>query len=431
MRGTDARTELKTELKMSAEKTRPVHRVLAGLSAATRAGIIVALAVGLALVAAWNALPGDQDFLPLDAAYVQEAQHLGRAVGEATFTDFDPAKIAFLIIKKGGQNYLINYSGKEKLPGKQLVVNGVAALHLRRPVIPIDVATVLPVRPDFLRQAADTAIFTVPAREMAAVAMGRTSLSGRFASELQVHDFSAGQEGLLQALAGPRIADESVPSDLYVTVLVYEAFHVYQWDRLRLWMQRMHEHYSRGNEKGDVLLARAYKDQQVQELQRREGEWLSRALQATDRESIVRDAREFLQVRAVRRQRMEQTLGPDAAYAIELERLQEWTEGLARYIEIRGWQIGPAPGYHPSGALLSDPAFHGYRAGQSGTGIRWGARELIDEIGRGATGSEAWYTLGSGQALVLDRLNVPWYSEAMGPVPLEDLLGKWVRATSR
>ncbi|MBC7343008.1 MAG: hypothetical protein H5U02_11300 [Clostridia bacterium] len=420
----------RAEPKMSAAETRPVHMALARMNAATRVAIIGALAVGLALVAAWNWLPGGQDFLSLDAAYLQEAQHLGRAVGEATFKDFDPSKIAFLIIKKGGQNYLVNYSGKEKLPGKKLVVNGVAALHLRKPVITIDVGTVLPVRPDLLRQAAGTAIFTVPAREMAAVAMGRTSLSGRFASELQVHDFSAGQEGLLQALAGPRIADESVPSDLYITVLLHEAFHVYQWDRLRLWMQRMHKNYSTGSEKSIVLLERAYEDSQVQELQRREGEWLSRALQATDRESTVCYAREFLRVRAARRQRMEQILGPDAAYAIELERLQDWIEGLARYIEIRGWQIGSAPGYHPTGALLSDPAFHGYRAGQSRTGIRWGARELIDEIGRGSTGSEAWYTLGSGQALVLDRLNVPWHSEAMGPVPLEDLLTKWVGAAS-
>lgn len=355
---------------------------------------------------------------------------MGRAVGEASFKDFDPSKIAFLIIKKGGQNYLVNYSGDEKLPGKHLIVNGVAALHLRKPVITVDVATVLPVRPDLLRQAAGTATFTAPAREMAAVAPGRTLLSGRLISELQVHDLSRGQEGLLQALAGPRITDEPVPSDLYVMVLVHEAFHVYQWDRLRLWMQRMHENYSTGSEKGVVLLEHAYEDSQVQEMQRREGEWLSRALWASDHQSIVRYAKEFLQVRAARRRRMEQILGPDAAYAIELERLQEWTEGLARYIEIRGWQIGSAPGYHPTGALLSDPAFHGYRAGQSRTGIRWGAGELIGEIGRGSTGSEAWYTLGSGQALVLDRLNVPWHSEAIGPVPLEDLLTKWVKAAS-
>lgn len=320
---------------MSAAKTRPVHVALARMSAATRAAIMGALAVGLVLVAAWNWLPGGQDFLPLDAAYVQEAQRLGQAVGQATFKDFDLSSIAFLIIKKGGHNYLLNYSGEEKLPGKHLVVNGVAALHLRKPVITMDVATVLPVRPDFLRQAAGTAIFTVPAREMAAVAPGRTSLSGRLASELQVHDFSRGQEGLLQALAGPRIVDESVPSDLYVMVLVHEAFHVYQWDRLRLWMQRMHENYSTGSGKSAVLPERAYEDSQVQELQRREGEWLFRALQASDRQSIARYGREFLKVRAARRQRMEQILGPDAPYAVELERLQEWTEGLARYMEIR------------------------------------------------------------------------------------------------
>lgn len=415
---------------MNALKIRPVHLALARMSAATRVAIMGALAVGLTLVAAWNLLPGGQDFLPLDAAYVQEAQRLGRAVGEATFEDFDPSKIAFLIVKKGGQNYLLNYSGEEKLPGKHLVVNGVAAVHLRKPVITVDAATVLPVRPDLLRQAADAAIFTVPSREMAAVAPGRTLLSGRLISELQVHDLSRGQDGLLQALAGPRITDESVPSDLYITVLLHEAFHVYQWDRLRLWMQRMHENYSTGSEKGVALLERAYEDSQVQELQRQEGEWLSRALQASDRQSIIRCGREFLRVRAARRQRMEHILGQDAACAIELERLQEWTEGLARYMEIRSWQIGSAPGYHPTGALLSDPAFHGYRAGQSRTGVRWGAGELIDEIGRGSTGSEAWYTLGSGQALVLDRLNVPWHREAMGPVSLEDLLTKWVRAAS-
>lgn len=169
----------------------------------------------------------------------------------------------------------MNYSGEEKLPGEHLLVNGVAALHLRKPVITIDVATVLPVRLDFLRQAAGTAIFTVPAREMAAVTPGRTLLSGRLASELQIHDFSRGQKGLLQALAGPRIADESVPSDLYVMVLAHETFYVYQWDRLRLWRQRMNECYSPASGKSAVLLERAYKEAQVQELQRREGEWLS------------------------------------------------------------------------------------------------------------------------------------------------------------
>lgn len=423
-------TGKKIGAKTSAANAKPVHMAPAGISRTTRVAIAGALAVGIALLAAWNWLPGGQDFLPLDAAYVQEAQRLGRAVGEATFKDFDPSKIAFLIIKKGGQNYLINYSGKEKLPGKKLVVNGVVALHLRRPVVTVDVATVLPVRPDFLRKTPDDAVFEVPAREMAAVAPGRTLLSGSFASELQAHDFSRGQEGLLKTLGGPRIADELVPSDLYVTVLVHEAFHVYQWDALRLWMQRMQENCSHGNEEGDVPLERAYEDQQVQELQRREGEWLSRALEAMDRESIVRCAGEFLLARAARRQRMEQILGPDAACAIELERQQEWIEGLARYVEIRAWQIGSMPGYRPTEALLGDPAFHGYRAGRSRTGFSWGAEELIGQIGQGAVGSDAWYTLGSGQALVLDRLNVPWHSEAMGPMALEDLLAKWIGAAS-
>lgn len=417
------------EVNTGAAKAEKVHMAPAKVSRATRAAIVVALAVGLALVAAWNLLPGGQDFLPLDAAYVQEAQRLGRAVGEATFEDFDPSKIAFLIIKKGGQNYLINYSGNEKLPGKQIVVNGVTALRLRTPVVTIDVATVLPVRPDFLRRAADTAVFTLPAQEMAAVAPGRTSLSGNFASELQAHDFSRGQEGLLKTLGSLRIADELVPSDLYVTLLVHEAFHVYQWDALGLWIQRKQDNCSHGSERSGVSLDRAYEDQEVQELQRREGEWLSRALEATDRESVVRYAREFLRVRAQRRQRMENILGQDAACAIELERQQEWIEGLARYVEIRAWEIGSGPGYHPTLALIDDPAFHGYRAGQSRTGIRWGSEELIGEIGQGTVGSGAWYTLGSGQALVLDRLNVSWHDEAMRPVALEDLLTKWIAAT--
>lgn len=395
------------------------------MSLATRRGMAVALAVGIALLGAWNLLPGGQDFLPLDAAYVQEAQQLGRAVGQVTFKDFDPSRIPFLIIKKGGHNYLINYDGEEKLPGDRLVVNGLSVLHLREPIVPVDVGTVLPVRPGFLRRAAGVDLSAIPAREMAAVAMGRTSLSGHFASELQAHDLAGGQQGLLQALAGPRIADESVPSDLYVTVLVHEAFHVYQWDALRLWMRRIGQlHHA---QEAASLLERAYQDPRVQELQRREGEYLARALGAADRRTAAELAREFLGVRAARRQHMEQILGAGGAAAIELERLQEWSEGLARYVEIRSWQAGAAPGYRAIPALQGDPAFHGYREGQSRTGLRWGAGELVDEIGRGATGSEAWYTLGSGQALVLDRLSTTWHREAMRPTPLEDLLASWVR----
>ena len=224
--------------------------------------------------------------------------------------------------------------------------------------------------------------------------------------------------------------DESISGDAYITFLVHEAFHVYQWDRVRIWVQKSWENGTLSENSG-ILLDRAYQDARVQELQRQEGKWLFKALQASNRQDIVRYAKEFLKVRAERRQRMKQILGPNAAHAIECERIEEWGEGLARYMEIKSWQIGSTPGYHPTQALLSDPTFHGYRDRQSYTGYRWGAKALIDEIGQGMTGDYTWYTLGSGQALVMDKLNVPWHNEAMGPVPLEELLMKWVDSASQ
>ncbi|HYG56896.1 MAG TPA: hypothetical protein VD902_02345, partial [Symbiobacteriaceae bacterium] len=128
-------------------------------------------------------------------------------------------------------------------------------------------------------------------------------------------------------------------------------------------------------------------------LQNLEAQHLLAALQATSAGLAAQEAEAFLQVRTERRAYWAGRLGQAEAEALlEWERLYEWLEGLARYIQIKA---------QPEESVL------------------------VEAIGRPVdpvAARERVYTMGAGQALVLDLLQPGWQLEAERGVALDLLI---------
>ena len=127
------------------------------------------------------------------------------------------------------------------------------------------------------------------------------------------------------------------------------------------------------------------------------------ALRAADRDQTVGMVREFLAVRASRRESA--GLSPEL---ISYEQYREWLEGLARYAELEIWRQALTDGYVPvpETAYLED--FGDY----TGFDRRWS--QEVDQISRMATdeGDGRFYYSGMAQAVLLDRLLPDWKARA-------------------
>jgi hypothetical protein len=131
---------------------------------------------------------------------------------------------------------------------------------------------------------------------------------------------------------------------------------------------------------------------------------LADAVQAKSTEDAAGLARQFLKVRDARRA----AAGLDADL-INMERLKEWEEGLAKYTELAIWQMGAEDAYHPVAALAADTGFHQYK---NIDGI-W--NQQIDQIRRmaGGEGDLRFYYSGLAQAILLDRLAPGWRTDGI------------------
>ena len=123
--------------------------------------------------------------------------------------------------------------------------------------------------------------------------------------------------------------------------------------------------------------------------------------------------REFLELRDQRRA----MLTPEQ---IDYERQREWTEGLAKYVELTIWRAADqASECAPVAALARDGDFHDY-----GSADRKWSQE-IDQMRRmaGDHGDGRFYYSGMAQAALLDRVATGWTSRRLLPeVFQEDLL---------
>jgi hypothetical protein len=131
--------------------------------------------------------------------------------------------------------------------------------------------------------------------------------------------------------------------------------------------------------------------------------------------------RTFLQARDDRADYWQGKLGAGkAGLLLEWERLYEWQEGLASYVQMEAYRVAVATGHSTLPEVAGMPGYSGYRGGADS-----GRSRLISAIGApvaSAAPRERVGRLGAGQALALDRLLTGWKVRAAAGTALTDLL---------
>jgi hypothetical protein len=191
-----------------------------------------------------------------------------------------------------------------------------------------------------------------------------------------------------------------ITPDYHIVMILHEMFHAYQAVQSPVRFARARAVYSSEDRyhKLDAAFAAAWNT---------EGSLLAAGLKANDDPQARLGVRRFLQARDTRR--------AQASLSQELtayERELEWLEGLAKYVEIRFYELAASHG--------SDPSFAGYKPGLPYW--RLDLMRLEKAMGQQA-GDLRFYLSGMAQARLLDRLNIGWQVRAMrDEVYLEDLL---------
>jgi len=189
--------------------------------------------------------------------------------------------------------------------------------------------------------------------------------------------------------------------DFHAVLVLHEMFHAYQADQdaarfaKALAVYKVEEGYS-------------LKDKDFAAAWTGEGAALAQALKAPTDEEAVRLAYKFLEVRDARRAAAR--LAPELA---DYERELEWLEGLAKYAEVRFYELAASRPAQAGGIKFNPrlPIF-----------LQWDFVRLEKQMGA-QEGDLRFYLSGMAQARLLDRLSPGWKNgTALGKVYLEDIL---------
>ncbi len=197
--------------------------------------------------------------------------------------------------------------------------------------------------------------------------------------------------------------------DLYICLLLHESFHAYEslFDTDRLLAAEYVYNLNRNRYPYDRPAFTA--DWQA------ELDLLADAVQAKTDAETMELARQFLERRENRRNAAELD-----ASLINLERLKEWEEGLAKYTELAIWRSAFfSSSYLPLPSMDDDPGFSHY------TNFEQIWLQQIQQIRSMVKddGDTRFYYTGMAQAFLLDRLAPGWRSRILTEdVALEDLL---------
>jgi hypothetical protein len=201
--------------------------------------------------------------------------------------------------------------------------------------------------------------------------------------------------------------------DLYVCLILHESFHAYEAILARDRLLAAETVYNRNAARYPYGNSAFAADWQA------ELDLLADAAQANTDAETAELARQFLDHREKRRT----VMNLDAAL-IDLERLKEWEEGLAKYTELAIWRLASEDtDYTPMSAMDADPGFANY----SNFEQIW--LQQIQQIRSMANddGDTRFYYSGLAQAVILDRLMPKWRSRILTEgVGLEDLLSEAV-----
>lgn len=198
-------------------------------------------------------------------------------------------------------------------------------------------------------------------------------------------------------------------TDSYIAALEHESFHAYEGIQADDRLNASEEMYA---------VMESYPFDAMAGPWRQEMNVLVQAAQAgTDAEA--RDlVRQFLQLRVARRKGL-------TTDQVELERLREWEEGLAKYVELEiSRQAETNNSYLPVDAMAQDKSFKHY-AGQQQF---WSSQLKEAAKTQGRSGDSRFYYSGNALAVVLDRLMPGWKTRALpGGEFLDELLKEAVK----
>ena len=197
-----------------------------------------------------------------------------------------------------------------------------------------------------------------------------------------------------------------LPPDFHVALALHEMFHAFQ-------AELAPERFKRALKAYAAEGRYPFKDQAFAAAWNAEGSALAKAIPKTDEAAALEAGREFLDIRDKRRAAAD--LAPDLA---DFERQLEWLEGLAKYVEIRFYELGSSLPQGPEGYRYAVPMlFIQSDYARLGTGLGYQSGDL------------RFYLSGMAQARLLDRLSPGWKEKALpGPSSLEDLLREAAQA---
>jgi len=192
-----------------------------------------------------------------------------------------------------------------------------------------------------------------------------------------------------------------IAPDFHVVLILHEIFHAFQavQDETR---------FDRALAVYQVEKNYPFKDQDMAAAWVTEGAALAQALKASTTGEAIRLAQKFLAIRDARRRAAR--LSTELA---DYERELEWLEGLAKYAEVRFYELA---------ALRTDPtASIKFNPGLPYC-LQWDFVRLEKQMGA-QEGDLRFYLSGMAQARLLDRLSPEWKSGTLlGKVYLEDML---------
>ena len=189
--------------------------------------------------------------------------------------------------------------------------------------------------------------------------------------------------------------------DFHAVLVLHEMFHAYEAGQDAARFARALEVYK-------VEKSYPFQDKDMAAAWVQEGSALALALKAPTDEEAVRLAREFLEVRDTRRGAAR--LAPELA---DYERELEWLEGLAKYAEVRFYELAASRPVQAEGIAFGPklPIF-----------LQWDFVRLEKQMGA-QEGDLRFYLSGMAQARLLDRLKPGWKASVrLGDVWLEDIL---------
>jgi hypothetical protein len=198
------------------------------------------------------------------------------------------------------------------------------------------------------------------------------------------------------------------PSEVQITGVLHETFHVYQAILAPEKLQMAEDRYELEENYWEI-------DDQMSDDWQEEVSLLTQALEAETDSELIELVSKFLEQRQNRRDNY--NLDEDM---INFERLIEWEEGLAKYVEVGIWkQAYSSPTYQSISEMAQDPDFKDYETFEQ----RWNQEIMTMKNQANQQGDTRFYYTGMAQAFLLDQLKPDWKTDMMTEdVWLEDIL---------